>query len=152
MEAAKYSETIVSYHITTWCHNPEDHNMNLQCHENLKSCLRSAIILHLWRYEPPWSGQHWRFTTTSLHFEDRARQYVQNFANPLITTWYHHSKIHTQIITYGSKSKLVTFQNQRHYFLYHLHYLKFKFFLKVSLKSGFRNTENTLFGFNMKCS
>jgi hypothetical protein len=43
MEAAKYSETIVSYHITTWCHNPEDHNMNLQCHEN-KSCKRGVVV------------------------------------------------------------------------------------------------------------
>jgi len=24
------SETLVFYHITTWCHNPVDHNMNTQ--------------------------------------------------------------------------------------------------------------------------
>jgi len=26
-------------HITTWCCNPEDHDMNLQSHEDLKSCI-----------------------------------------------------------------------------------------------------------------
>jgi hypothetical protein len=26
MEAAKSSKTLVFYHTTTWCHNPEDHN------------------------------------------------------------------------------------------------------------------------------
>jgi len=28
---------LVSYHTTTWCHNPEDHDMNLLHYENLKS-------------------------------------------------------------------------------------------------------------------
>jgi len=30
-------QNIGIYHITTRCHNPEDHKLNLQCHENIKS-------------------------------------------------------------------------------------------------------------------
>jgi len=29
MEAARPSDMLVTYHITTWCHNPEDHNLNI---------------------------------------------------------------------------------------------------------------------------
>jgi hypothetical protein len=37
MEAASSCGTMVSYHIITQGHNPEDHDLNLHCCENLKS-------------------------------------------------------------------------------------------------------------------
>jgi hypothetical protein len=41
MEAARSSETSVSYHITTRCHDPEDLEMNLHRCENFsKNCAR----------------------------------------------------------------------------------------------------------------
>jgi len=42
MEAAWFYEMLVDYHITTQCHNMENHEMDLHCHENLKS----HILLH----------------------------------------------------------------------------------------------------------
>jgi len=34
---------LLSYPSTTWCHNPEDNDMNL-CHENLKSSINLSVL------------------------------------------------------------------------------------------------------------
>jgi hypothetical protein len=39
MEAAWPSRMFASYPITSWFHNPENHDMNLQCCENEESCV-----------------------------------------------------------------------------------------------------------------
>jgi hypothetical protein len=48
MEAARSSETLISYHNTTWHHNPEDINLKLHCHEKLKFAFQKlySILLH----------------------------------------------------------------------------------------------------------
>jgi len=47
MEAAWPFKTMVSYHITTWCRNSEDHDMNLHCHED-KSQTSSCLVWWWW--------------------------------------------------------------------------------------------------------
>jgi len=39
MEAARSFETSVSTHIASYTLNPEDQDLNIECHENLKSVL-----------------------------------------------------------------------------------------------------------------
>jgi len=41
-EAARSSETSVSYHNTKWHHNPEDRDLNLHRRENVKSGMETC--------------------------------------------------------------------------------------------------------------
>jgi len=45
MEAARFFKPLVTYCSTTWCHIPEDLNLNIQHHENLISCNRYLIYI-----------------------------------------------------------------------------------------------------------
>jgi len=51
MKAAWFSEMLVSYHITAWCNNPEDHNLNLLCFGNHKSH-RIVVSFSFFRISP----------------------------------------------------------------------------------------------------
>jgi hypothetical protein len=42
LEAARASETLVSYHKTTWHHNPDNLNLNFHHHEVKKEAAKSS--------------------------------------------------------------------------------------------------------------
>jgi len=44
MEAARSFETLVSYHFTILCHNPEDNDLNLHHRENVKSRNKVSLV------------------------------------------------------------------------------------------------------------
>jgi hypothetical protein len=46
MEAARSSETLVSYHITTRRHNPEDYDLNLHRRDKVKVKLSLCLTKH----------------------------------------------------------------------------------------------------------
>jgi hypothetical protein len=47
MEAASPSKTLVFYHFTARCHNPEDLDLNVHRRENLKSRPREHVRFHV---------------------------------------------------------------------------------------------------------
>jgi len=57
MEAAWCSETLVSYSIITWPHNPEDGNLNFHRRENLESRInRRTLALTYFMKQGPFEG------------------------------------------------------------------------------------------------
>jgi len=44
MEAAWFSEMLVSYHINAWHQNSNDTDLNIYCHENLKSHIMGFLF------------------------------------------------------------------------------------------------------------
>jgi hypothetical protein len=88
MEAARSSETLVSYHITTWRHNPEDLDLNLHRRENLKSH-RNLYVLAAWHrfstFSDSWGGE------TAASFRRADALFVsyyteQKYRSSLVTT------------------------------------------------------------------
>jgi len=50
METARSLKILVSYHIATWHHNQQDHNLNLHYHENLISRKLVELLYMLYLY------------------------------------------------------------------------------------------------------
>jgi hypothetical protein len=44
IEATRSFKMVVSCHVTMWYHNPEDHDLNLHCHENPKFHMRDKNV------------------------------------------------------------------------------------------------------------
>jgi hypothetical protein len=51
MEAAGSFKLLVAVYQATRCHIPEDHNLNIHCHGNLKSHADLCICYRLWNQE-----------------------------------------------------------------------------------------------------
>jgi hypothetical protein len=49
-EVAGFSKTLASYQITTQHQNPDDHDLNLHCHENLKSHISKIVSREMSKY------------------------------------------------------------------------------------------------------
>jgi hypothetical protein len=98
MEAARFSETLVFYHITTECQNPEDHNLNLYPYPTefalkmgaAKSSETSVSYnINTQRHNPKYRDLNLYPSPTHFTLKMEAPRSSENFVSYYITTVCH---------------------------------------------------------------
>jgi hypothetical protein len=99
MEAADSSKTLLSTHQTMWCHNPEDHNLNLLVMKNIRV---GCFLANIYLIAIMWTPAHFirahksQFSskTYSLECLLRCKIHFSHLHNSQYT-WYYSSQYNT---------------------------------------------------------